>query len=220
MDTKLNVALLLLTCEREDKTRRTVDSLLQHVDLSRFILLHGDDASVSNKNCKEAWRAGFKTVVRPTLRRGVCNMWESLIEKAAALGVDWIITQENDWEWCKPFPFDVLEQAMADPDIYYMRFFGRFKEANNTRPCGVKHSGRPGFIPQWTPYIDGWEKGEIHWGFPANATRIKEARFLTKGIRREDDSRKRSGQIKKLCIRPHDNFINHIGDLRTPGFKT
>jgi hypothetical protein len=218
MDQKINAALLLLTCDRPDETKRTIDSLLKHVDLSRFILLHGDDASMTNKNCKEAWRAGFKTVVRPSKRQGVSKMWQQLIEKAAGLGVDWIITQENDWEWVKDFPFDVFEEAQAREDIYYVRFFGEYKEQGCRRPCGVTHSGKR-ITPVWQPFRQGWQIGDIHWGFPGNATRIEEAVFLTKGITRENDCRERSGKINKLCVRPIENYLYHIGEHRTGGFR-
>lgn len=218
MDTKLRTALLLLTCDREEETQKTIDSLIKHVDLERFVLLHGDDASATNENCLMAWKAGFKTVVRPPRRRGVCHMWSSLIARAARLDIDWIVTQENDWAWVKDFPFDIFEAIQADPGIYYMRFFGKFKEEGNKRTCGVMHSGKK-IHPDWKEYKPGWEIGDIHWGFPGNATRIQEAVYLTEGIKAENHCRKRSGAIDKLTIRPIDNYLNHIGFTRTPGFK-
>lgn len=213
----MKAALLLLTCDRPDLTQRTVDSLLRHVDLTRFMLLHGDDCSASKKNCDIARMAGFKTVLRTENRSGVGYMWSNLVKLAALQGADWVVMQENDWEWVRPFPFDALEYAHQRDDLYYIRFFGKYRERDNQRPCNPKHMAK-GTTPVWSKFNNGWQTGDIHWGFPANATKIDEALFLTKGIKAEGCARKRSAQIKKLVMRPEENYQFHIGDERTPGF--
>lgn len=214
----MKAALLLLTCDRPELTQLTVDSLLRHVDLSRFTLLHGDDCSSGNRNKKIISKAGFKTVVQTSRRMGVAYMWRNLIKAASLQGVDWIVMQENDWEWVRPFPFDALEYAHSREDIYYMRFFGQYKERDNKRPCSKKHMIKK-TIPVWDKLNNGWEIGDIHWGFPANATRMKEALKITRDITSEGGAWRNCLEINKLTMRPVENYQFHIGENKTNGFK-
>ena len=213
----MKTALLLLTCGRYDLTERTLNSMLRNIDLSRFMLLHGDDCSTHADNLKLAKAAGFETVLQTPRRMGVGYMWANLVRLAALRRPDWIVFQENDWEWVDEFPHEALEYAHSREDIYYMRFFGKYRERNNQRPCNPFHMAKK-TKPVWEKITEQWQTGDIHWGFPANATRTKEAMYLTAGIRAEGDARKRSGDIKKLTMRPVNNYVYHIGDDRTEGF--
>lgn len=213
----MKMAFLLLTCGREKHTQKTLDSFSRFVDPSRFVLLHGDDCSETTENKKLAYRVGFETVLETKNRMGVAYMWQSLVKIAALRGVDWIVFQENDWEWVRDFPFEAMEYAHSQEDIYYVRFFGKYREANNQRPCNPMHMVKKTH-PVWEKIGNEWQKGDIHWGFPANATKTKEAVFLTSGINAEGDARKRSAEIKKLTMRPVENYVYHIGENRTDGF--
>ena len=213
----MKLALLLLTCDREENTIRTIDSILKYVDTTRFMLLHGDDCSAPRKNQNVVKKAGFNTVLKTQKRMGVAWMWQNLIAQAKLAGADWVIMQENDWEWVREFPFEALEAAHKSNDIYYIRFFGKYREPNNGRPANPMHMAKK-TDPKWIDYKNGWQVGDIHWGFPSNATKIEEAVFLTRGIKSEGCARKRSAEVKKLTMRPVENYQFHFGDERTPGF--
>lgn len=218
MGEKMKLALILLTCNREDMTRRTLESLQKHVDLSRFDLIHGDDCSDSQENVDMARALGFKSLFVTPKRSGVSFMWKNLIRIAADRGAEWIITQENDWEWVRDFPFSIIDTAQAMGDVYSVRFFGKYKEANNTRPCGILHAAKK-TSPDWRPIDTNWEKGDIHWGFPSGAIRARDAVFLTEAIESEGGAIKRSAQINDKVLRPYRNYVFHIGAERTKGFS-
>lgn len=213
MDCK--IAICLLTCNRPEITRRTVETMKNHIDLSKFILLHGDDNSNTYENHVIARKAGFKTVVQTQKRSGVSVMWQNLIKSAKKAGADWVLMQENDWEWDRPLRIGELRDILTDNDIYYIRLFGENKERDGSSCCKT-HLGK-GKVADWVFYKDGWEMGDIHWGYPPNLTRIKEALFLS-NVNKESDAQRLSGKINKLCVRSKRNFVYHIGETRTEGF--
>ena len=216
----LKVALCLLTCDREAVTKKTIESLKKHVPLDRFILLHGDDASRSEDNCRMAQAAGFESVVKNKgERRGVTAMWRSLVSAARKRGADWVLMQENDWEWVRDYPDGLIEHVHDNDRIYYIRLFGVNKERDG-RPCGARHAAKKDAM-EWREYepLWGWEIGDIHWGFPPNFTRIKYAEGLLRAAKAESHCRKRSGKINALALRPKSNYVYHIGKSRTKGFK-
>lgn len=215
MDKK--IALCLLTCDRPELTRRTVESLKKHFRLEDFILLHGDDSSSTPENCAIAAAAGFTTIWEGRTRQGVAKMWEIMVQAAWKNHAAWVLFQENDWEWVRDFPADFV--AGLPEEIYYVRFFGKYREANNKRPCNPVNKAT-GIRAVWKPYAAGWETGSIHWAFPGNITKINQALFLTRGILSEGDAIKRSRDIfAGKVIRPTENYLYHIGENRTDGFK-
>jgi len=213
MDCK--IAICLLTCNRPEVTRRTVQSMKNHIDLSKFILLHGDDNSDTYENHVIAQKAGFRTVIQTKKRAGVSVMWRNLVKSAKKAGADWVLMQENDWEWDRPLRTEELQDILSDNDVYYIRLFGKNKERSG-RPCSKTHLGK-NKTTDWVFYKDGWEIGDAHWGYPPNLTRIDEALFLS-NVEKESDAQALSGQINKLCVRPKRNFVYHIGQTRTKGF--
>lgn len=214
----MKVALALLTCNRPDITRKTVASLKKHLDLSRFELLHADDCSDTNENIEIARAAGFKELYRTEQRQGVASMWRNTILRAAAMKCDWILIQENDWEWVRDFPWAALEKVNADKRIYTMRLYGEFRERGRKRPCNPMHMSKFKKT-NWKPsQYEGFNIGDAHWGFACNLIRTADALFLTGGIKNEGDARRRCKLIDKLSVRPQENFVFHIGEDRTQGF--
>lgn len=211
-------ALLLLTCDRPEYTRRTVESLKRYVDLTQFALYHGDDCSSTDENSKVAADAGFQTVLSTTKRIGVGSMWSKLIKYAHEKNHDWIVLQENDWEWVRKFPFSALSHARLRDDVYCLRLYGVYKE-DGKRKCGESHAGKDNKDPQWSSACNGWEVGDIHFGFPPNIIKTSVARYLTSGITSEREARLKSGSVDLLTMRPYQNFVYHFGEERTPEFK-
>lgn len=213
----MKIALCLLTCDRPELTARTVKSMQEHLPLEMFELFHGDDCSVSARNETIALEAGFRTVVKTNSRAGVSAMWRSLIERARKRKVDAVLMMENDWEWVRTLRFEEICDILEDPEVYYIRFFGVNKERGG-RPCGSTHAAKGFKDPNWRPYRAGWEIGDIHWGYPPNVTRLPEAVLLSKGTS-ESQCRTFSGHLSKLCVRPLENYVFHIGEDRTKGFR-
>jgi hypothetical protein len=209
------VAICLLTCGREHYTARTLHTLAQHNDLSKFLLLHGNDVVGVEENSALASRYGFETVLAPKIRQGCSQMVSQLFIKASIKGAEWVLHLENDWESDSAIPVDVIPQM--DESHYCARLYGVFK-GRGALPCHTTHFGRAKQPVAWEPWIGGWEVGSVHWGFPPAITRMREARFLTCNIQREQDAMHRSGVIGGLTVRPVTNVMSHIGEERTPVF--
>lgn len=218
----MKVALCLLTCERFEYTRRTVESLAAHNDLSRFVLLHGDDASQDGRNAAIASRHGFARIETGQQRLGVMQMERQLASEAAALGCDWTIILQNDWQSIRGIPLPLIGFCDGRRDIYCLRLYGRFKNEAD-RPAGDRHKGKDGRPANWRP-LDGapesTEIGDIHWGSPPAATRTDILVWLLKDAARDRDARERSGLIDTLTARPTNRVMVHFGTERTPAFKS
>lgn len=223
----MKIALTFLTCDRVPYSVRTLETLAAHNDLSRFILLHGDDASRDDAGGKLARSMGFHTAIQSgKVRAGVCSMTARLFRAAQLEGADFVLNLQNDWESARAIPLDDLEAIFEDERVYCTRLYGAMKSL--TGRCGIHHGGRePRRVVDWVPYLppeydidslSGYEVGEIHWGHPPAVTRIAEAIHLTKGAQRESISRKRSGKLTGLTVRTVQNVFLHIGRERTPGF--
>lgn len=217
----MRVAICLLTCERFDYTRRTVESLAAHNDLSQFVLLHGDDASEDRRNIEIAELHGFARVETGARRLGVMEMQRRLADEAMCRGCDWTIILQNDWESARAIPLDLLAWLHETENVYCIRLYGALKERGG-RPAGDLHKGKGGRKAGWAP-LEGApepiEVGDIHWGSPPCATRTGVLAMLLHGCARERDARDRSGRINALTVRVTDNVFWHFGSERTPEFK-
>jgi hypothetical protein len=210
MDDQITIALL--TCDRSEYTRQTLQTLYAHNDLHRFALIHGDDCSAKKHNLKLAESYGFETVVRTKQRQGAQAMKRAL---AKACKTPWLLLLENDWECDRPFPWDLFERVDAS-DAYTFRLFHEFKERGKRR-AGVNHYGREQAPPGWQPFGEGAEIGDIHWCSPPSVTRIQELRWLLEK-KSERGSMALSGKIQRPVVRVTENVFYHIGESRTPGF--
>lgn len=215
------ITVCLITCDREEYTERTLASFAAMNDLTRFRLLHGDDASRTPRNVDLAKSYGFNTVVWNGVRQGGQALRRDLVEVAALSGGEWILLLENDWEWARPFPWAEFEALQAlHPEVYCFRLYGAMKERTG-RPCNTRHVGKNGQPAGWRPAegVPGCELGDIHWGAPPAVTRVPWLRFLHHGTRKESESCKKSGQIPHLTARVTENVVYHIGATRTPRFR-
>lgn len=217
-----SITVCLLTCDRSDYTRVTLSSFLEHNDLSRFRLIHGDDASEGKRNLRYAAQHGFETVEHTRERIGGQEMRRRLVMRAAAMS-DWVLILENDWEWVRAFPWRLFDYLRASrPDVYALRLFGEFKERDQKRKAGTRHRGKDNLPAGWTQdpaAPEPCEIGTIHWGAPPCVTRASDLVWLHQNCRKESDSIRRSGLIDSLTARTPENVVFHIGAQRTPKFK-
>lgn len=215
----MRIAITFLTCDRVEYSRRTLETLREHNDLAGFVLIHGDDASSNDLGGQLARGMGFRTMVQTRgKRRGVAKMTEELFKAALGEGATHVLNLQNDWECLRPIPVDTIAELLADENVYCARLYGAMKSP--TGRCGIHHGGRePRRVVEWSQApVPGWEIGDIHWGHPPAVTRIADAIKLTQNVLRESQSRKRSGRITRLTVRPVANVFSHIGRERTPGF--
>lgn len=222
----MRVALGLITCERFDYTRRTLETFAAYSDLASFVLLHGDDASSDDRVGPLARSFGFQTL-RNVDRSGVMATQRLVAHEAQAQGCDWTVILQNDWESVRPFPWTLFGVVANDPAVYCMRLYGVQKDRGE-RKAGQRHKGKGGADAGWRPYngpeydwpIEPAEIGSIHWSSPPAATRTDLLVWLLDGAERDRDCRIKSGSLDLMTVRPIENVVYHIGEERTPDFKS
>lgn len=203
-------AICLLTCDRYSYTERTVQTLAQFNDLSRFVLLHGDDGSVDRRVFPLVRGYGFKTVSSAGHKEGWRISRRKLFEVAEKRKVDWVLFLENDQEWVRPFPWDVFDLVRKDDRIYCLRLQGEYKDREQLDAHMVHHKVGPREKPvKWKPVKRAPEPtqvGAIHWSAQPSITRTYDLMRLH-----------RFGyQAPGLTARVMQNCTFHIGAERTP----
>lgn len=216
----MRVALGLITCERYEYTKRTLETFAEHNDLSRFMLLHGDDASVDDRVIPLVQSYGFKTIHYDE-RRGVMATQRLVADEALLYDCDWTLLLQNDWESVRAFPWDLFEWIAGDPTVYCLRMYGAQKD-RGARVTGNQHKGKDGADAGWQSYngmCEPAEIGSIHWGSPPAVTKTTLLWWLLEDAKRESDCRVKSGGLDLMTVRPVQNVMYHFGEERTPEFK-
>lgn len=221
----MKLAVCLVTADRPEFTRVTLESLFTHNPGLDALLLHADDGSTTPTNKELARMFGFQPVFyNKGPRLGGQRMRFELARAARELGATHVLMLENDIESCRPLPLGFLEFAFERPDVYCVRLYGIYKERNQQRKCAPSHHGKgkgtfdPGWKPFSNPFGETAEIGDAHWGAQPCITRINELVFLHDGTRSEGQSRRKSGKLDFFTVRLMDNVTYHIGAERTPGF--
>lgn len=201
------IGVALLTCDRFDYTARTLSTFAQHNDLSQFGLFHADDAS-SDRRIRPLVRSfGFRTVVQKKVRQGWRVTRPDLIE-ACARTCQWILLLENDIESARPFPWALMHYVQANPTVYCLRLYGRFKDRARLDPCLTTHKRRGHLPVRWRPFRGAPESsqiGEIHWSAQPCVTRRKELL----------DLHRENIEPDAWTVRVKKNVMHHIGVERT-----
>lgn len=219
------IAVVLLSCDRLEYTRRTIATFRHHnaggIDCGTFKLWHCDDASTDPKVRSSAAAAGFAPLVHTEERVGVTEMVRRAARKLEHAGAEWMLLLENDWESARPVPVSAWREAVQTHGVWSMRLYGAFKERDCARPCGTRHRGRSGADPKWRicrGEAEPYEVGHIHWGNPPSIARVDLVAWLHKKARREKDAIVKSGEIPDPVARVRENVVYHIGFDRTAGF--
>lgn len=203
------IAVALMTCNRADLTARTVESFVAFNDPRQFVLLHADDASDDPRAREIAREAGFETVVQTPKRMGVRVTRTALIEVATARA-PWVLMLENDILSLRTFPWRLFEHVVKTPQVYCLRLYGRYKDADRLEPCLTTHKRRGHSPVEWRPFKYAPEKsqiGKIHWSAQPSVTRSRELLSLHL-------TGKEPGYF---TARVKKNVMAHIGTERTPG---
>lgn len=227
----MTIAVLLLTCDRLDLTRATLESFArQNPDArERFMLLYADDASTDPAALQALTAAhGFETVVAHPTRRGVRALRAAGVAVAARRKADWVLVLENDWEWARPFPWATFTRLVAEhPEVYHLRLYGQYKERDRKNRCWTIHMGRGRSAVTWEAVRglpEAVEVAHIHWGAPPALTRMAEATALCvapsgTGYDGSGDVHEMhaSGRLTAKVARVVENVVYHIGFTKTPG---
>ena len=203
-------ALALLTCDRLGYTRRTLETLAEQNDLSRFALLHGDDGSTEREVFPLVRSYGFKTVHASTYKQGWRVARLGLFGVAEKRKIPWVLYLENDQDWVRPFPWALFDLVQRDKRIYCLRLQGEFKDRERLDAHMVHHKDTDRTTPvKWKPIKKAPEPaqvGVIHWSAQPSITRTFELMRLHRFGYQSDG----------LTARVLENCTFHIGAERTP----
>ncbi|HMO74080.1 MAG TPA: hypothetical protein PKD48_01920 [Sphingopyxis sp.] len=197
------IAVCLLTADRADYTLRTLESFSAHNN--GHLLLHADDASSDDRNMQIAARFGFETVYRSANRQGGCATARMAWQEAVRRGATRILHLENDWEWVAPIP---------DVEAPCVRLTGLRKSRAGPREYCDPRNLASGKVVDWTPDVEGWERGVTHWGGPPSITDAGKLLAASNGVRLLSDMKRR---MEIETLRPNENICWHIGERRTEG---
>jgi hypothetical protein len=211
---KQQIAVCLLTCNRDAYTEKTVQTFAQfNAGDDRFVLLHGDDASDTPVNAQLAGDYGFTTVMQSTARRGWLPSRIELFRQAARYA-QWVLLLENDIETLRPFPWKTFDVVWKQRDVTSFRLYGRFKDRQKTELCLATHK-RNGHTPvNWRPWRFAPEPcqiGRIHWSAQPCVTRLNDLL----------DLHRHGHEPHGLTVRVKKNVMAHFGTERTtmPGLE-
>lgn len=202
------IAVCLLTCDRRRYTETTLRTFATQNDLSRFTLLHADDASTDPVVPALARAQGFETVVQSSCRHGWLPMRTRLFEQAQARGAEWVLFLENDIEWARPFPWALFDFVRAKAQFYCLRLHGEFKARDRQEPSFVYNKLDRAKPVKWLRLKYAPEPAQacwIHWSAQPSVTRIGPLLDLHRyGMESSD-----------LTARVVENVTYHIGVERT-----
>lgn len=202
------IAVCLLTADRPQYTRATLESFAAHHPgyRTRFVLLHADDGSQAADNLALAALFGFSTVYASALRAGSGPALRRMWRRAWELRAWRILHLENDWEFERAVP-----EERAAPCV---RLYGSTKARGGERaPSGTRNLVT-GEMVTWRGNGPGWELGVTHWGGPPSIT---DAAPLLGAVQSADRIKDISARLQFPTLRPLDNIVWHIGEEPTPG---
>jgi hypothetical protein len=202
------ITVALLTCDREEATRTTLRTFLQHNNPAHFRLIHADDGSETLLNCEAAGKAGFQSCYAPSERHGQFAALKALVDVCA--DDEWVLVLEADQEWVRPFP-----KGCVDLGLECVRLQGAMKCRSGPRaPAGRYLLGTRKLI-DWRPFAPGYEIGEAHYPGQPCVLQAHTLRELMAGSRSVKDM-----ALKRplLTARVIENVTYHLGGESTPGF--
>lgn len=220
----MKIAVCLITADRYEYTKATVETFRNHNVGLNLILLQADDASEDSRVREVGTLHGFEQVNKNLGKRiGGQAMRQLAITAAAKRGATHVYILENDIETVRPLPVAFLAYAFSDPDVYCVRLYGLCKERNGQRKCSPYHLGRGKHeMVRWDEYRNEFEAaqiGDVHWGAQPCVTRIGEAVWLHADTHRESDIWRKCTKLQAKTVRLLNNVTFHIGEDRTPNFR-
>jgi len=213
------LVVALLTCDRLEYTRRTVESLLKHHPPGTLMLFHADDASTDPEVCRYVQSRGFDTIVANTTRMG-CSRTTELLMRAVAERVQpetMVIYLQNDFECLRPLPVLQLNELIARPDVEHVQLSYRHpRSAYNKATIWKTEDGRlwPFGDQTIAPVVyGGFNRGV---GYHPSVARIETWVRNVSGVKRESDFISQSERQDKQACRLTTPVFEHRGKQTTP----
>lgn len=214
----MKLAIGLMTCGREDYTEASLTSFWAtqggSQTVRQAVLLHADDGSPSPRNLELGRAAGFRAITpENSPRRGQIAMLRELIAAAVIEGATHFLLMENDWSWARS-----LDELPPIPDdVHAVRLYGAWKDREHIRAAGAHLIGTMSPII-WSELMDGWEiAAGAHWGGPPSITRLEALQRVAQWAVSYKGIGLATAHFRTM--RPLENFVFHIGDHTTRGFR-
>lgn len=213
------ITVAILTCERYDLTRKTVESFIKHNGRADFDFCYGDDASTDKRIHEFMDELDIPCLVKHKKRVGCSPTSDELVQAASKLDNHnpYLLYLQNDFETVRTISLEVIQELFAAPKVGWVRLYGRHK--NDTVPGGNPtnntHKAKPGKpTVQWsktTIYGEEIEMGDIHWGYSPSINRMEVMTNIVAGAKCEMDVSIKAMHTGLLTARFVRNVTNHIG---------
>src|SRR5690606_33183021 len=123
--------------DRHDYTKTALESLAKHNDLSRFHLIHIDDASTDARIEPLAASYGFELASdRAPVRRGNARSMRMAVDRCQT---EFLMILENDWESARPTPADLAMWLFEYDVCDAFRLYGAYKGRGRRYKCKTRH---------------------------------------------------------------------------------
>lgn len=196
----MTLTVALLTCDRFDLTRRTVESLCTHNDVSAWSLVHADDHSRDERIGEYVRSRGFRTVAANCGERvGVTKMTAAMFRGIEGPDDTPILYLQDDWESVGSVPFGVVRHCLHR-NVGWVRLFYARHNRSAMRAIPVETVGRQRFSIGPLGYSD-----QPHVTFLGLARRIFRGAHTEGGVA---NNAKATGMDAAVL---HPSIMTHIG---------
>ena len=214
-----NIALALLTCDRFDYTKRTVESFFKHHTSADFELFCGDDASQDHRVVPFVKDHGFNVIVQNKERKG-CTPTTALLVHAVTsqVGGDALIWYiQNDIDFVRALPKAVVDYVFLNGDLGCLRTYGAWKDY--IQRANGRYRTQPGRQVQWikkTILDEEIEFGRINMGLQPVIVRADLFSSVVTDALCENDVNRNWAKFDPLVGRFVTNVTYHFGKMQTP----
>jgi hypothetical protein len=227
----IRISVAILTCDRLELTRKTVESFLKHNNRDNFDIFYGDDASTIPQIHKFMEKHSIPCLMKNKKRLGCSPSSAKLINLTTMISqLPYILYLQNDFESARPIPLNIIQQVFdKHRKVGWIRLYGLNKNdtipgGNPTDPRHKFKGGVPGGpMVKWKKLeIDNeaLEIGDAQWSYHPAIHRANVLNKITKGATRERDVGVAALKTGLLTARFTKNITNHIGIRKTtPGGK-
>lgn len=208
----------LLTCDRYEYTRQTVESLLAHNDVSGWSLYYADDASTDPRIRPYVESQGFVPLVLHKERKGCSPTTEKLVQAIAERHSpdEVLLYLQNDFESVRPLPLTDIAGELAKEDAAFVQL--SYRKPRNSYNRRLKF-----YWPDDVPWAFGdTTRGEYVYTHPGGGLGYHPAVALIPtwvsavyGVRQERNFRGNVIHLGRRICRTVRPVMRHIGARST-----
>ncbi len=220
----MKIVVGLLTCDRLEYTKKTVQSLLSQNRQDDLLLLHADDASLDQRGiCKYVQSQGFKTILANESRIGcspTTDAFMSAIQNEIGDNLP-VLYLQNDFECTRPIPFDEIFSLLSQEDIGFVQLSYRRPRSRYNRNITWKTPDGTGWIfgdHKTSSYVLSDRLG-IGIGYHPSIAHMNTWSKAIRGVKREKHLTKKTARLNQYACRLTLPVFRHIGRNSTPDGK-